>query len=216
MVTTIFPKLESNLEYIHLHKDETDPEVRKEVTQRLATVRNEFEKQLELIGKDKFPSLSDLKIETYNQGLHEMSIKFVSDLNRHYNKIYKIANEEKQEILQSLTKSKADLADFNQLKQAYDNEAIAFMVKNTGTTHRIIEHKNELIQKIYPIFNIPDHPDHVLDFRAQFFQPMKHFGGRYFSTPAFNIFVIWSIVILLFVVLYFDWLRKFLSGFSRR
>ena len=212
----LFPKLESNLEYVQLHKGETDPKMRKEVSHRLATVKNEFEKLLELIGKDKFPSLSDLKVETYDQELHQISMKFISDLNRHYNKIYKIANEEKQEILRSLTESKADLANFNQLQQAYDNEAIAFMVKNTGTAHRIIEHKNELIQKIYPIFNIPDHPDHVFDFRAQFFQPVKHFGGRYFSTPSFNILVIWSMIIFLFIVLYFDWLRKLLSGFSRK
>ena len=83
-----------------------------------------------------------------------------------------------------------------------------------GTKHRLLEHNNEYIQKIYPIYHDPEHPSGPLDFRAQFYQPTKHFAGMWIDTLVFNIIMIWLMSIILLVILYFDGFKRLISIFG--
>jgi hypothetical protein len=51
-------------------------------------------------------------------------------------------------------------------------------------------------------------PSHYFDFSANLYQPTKHFAGFHIDTLYFNLCVIWSMTVLLFVTLYFDVLKK--------
>jgi len=54
----------------------------------------------------------------------------------------------------------------------------------------------------------------VADYRAHFFAPKKNLFGADVSTFLFNILVIWSMAVLLYVTLYFELLRKLLNSFE--
>ncbi|MFN8690508.1 MAG: hypothetical protein ACK5XL_10965, partial [Cyclobacteriaceae bacterium] len=56
---------------------------------------------------------------------------------------------------------------------------------------------------------------HLVDFKAQFYVPSKHFLNTNISTPWFNVLVIGGMIHLGIVALYFDWLRKLLEGGER-
>jgi hypothetical protein len=99
---------------------------------------------------------------------------------------------------------------FEKMKENYQNETIAIMVKNLEEQHRIIEKDGRLIQKIYPIYKDPE-PEHIIDFDAQFYMPAKHFLNRNIDTLFFNTGVIWSMTLILYIMLYFDVLRKLLE-----
>ncbi len=214
--TYLLPRLTADLEYAnhHLHHG-TDLE-KKDAIYRLETVKNELTKELTKIGFDNFPQLGSLTEAGFTKKVHDEAIKFISDLKRYYYQRFNAANDEKNELLKSLTSTPEKEEVLNELRRDYENEAISFMVKNTATEHRILEHNNHLIQKIYPIYMDPEFTDHAMDFRAQFFQPNKHLAGKLIPTPFFNIAVIWVMTIFMFIALYFNWLKILLSGLKRR
>ncbi len=214
--TYLLPRLTADLEYANHHLHHGTDKERKDALYRLKTVKNEFTKELSKIGFNHFPQLESLTADGFTPTVHDEAIKFISDLKRYYYQRFNAANGEKNDLLKSLTSTPEKEAMLNELRRDHENEAISFMVKNTATEHRILEHNNHLIQKIYPIYMDPEFSDHALDFRAQFFQPKKHLFGNLYPTPVFNILVIWVMTIIMFIALYFNWLKILLSGLKRR
>lgn len=104
--------------------------------------------------------------------------------------------------------------DLNQEKNNYYNESLADLVKNVNTKERLIEHEGRMIQQIDPIFQDPK-PQNPLDYRTAFFLPKKDFLGIQFSTYAFNSLAIWLMSISLYIMLYFEILRKLLKAADR-
>ncbi|MEQ8237766.1 MAG: ATP-binding cassette domain-containing protein [Cyclobacteriaceae bacterium] len=211
----LLPQLESDLDFIHLKiKDANQTQVL-EINSKLKTIKNEFGKQLDLIGYDKFPEYEQLTFESFNNNTFEKSIEFIAKLKTFFNLKFKKANDEKQARLKAYNSSQDMRLEFLKMRSQYENEANSQLVKNILTQKRIIEHQNELIQKIYPIYLSPSYPNHPFDFRAQFYQPEKHFGGLYFDTLYFNVTVIWCMTILLFIALYFELLKKLMNIFGQ-
>jgi hypothetical protein len=120
-------------------------------------------------------------------------------------------DRQKEKKIFDLTNTPEKQADFNVFRERYHNEAVADLVKNLSETHRIVEQDGKFVQKIYPIYKDPD-PDHPIDFDAQFYMPAKHFLNRNIDTFYFNTGVIWSMTLVLALALYFDVLRKLISG----
>lgn len=212
----LYPRLESDLERVHHtidglnHQQDTA-----RIAYLLKTIKNEFQKELIKVGADKYPDLNKLEVGLFNDAVYESAMHFLSRLNNYYNLRYKSANEEKQQLLKSLNGTDAQKQAFAELRRNNENEAVAMLVKNLGTQHRILEHNNEMIQKIYPIYHDPEFPAGIVDFRAQFYQPQKHFAGAYIDTFVFNMMVTWLMTIVLFIALYYDWLKKIVSGFRK-
>jgi hypothetical protein len=102
----------------------------------------------------------------------------------------------------------------NQLKDLYHNDNLAEFVRNENVLDKTFIYNNRIIQNTDPVFALPD-PDHLLDYRAHFFAPFKHFGGTLMSTYYFNLAVIWLMTLLLYIALYFEWLRKLIILFSK-
>ena len=102
----------------------------------------------------------------------------------------------------------------NELKNRFYNESLADLVKNVSEKERIIEYQGRLYQQINPIFVDP-RPDGPLDYRAHFFAPQKNLFGSMVSTFWFNNLIIWLMAILLYVTLYFEWLKKLINSFER-
>ena len=105
--------------------------------------------------------------------------------------------------------------DLNAMKDQHFNESLADLVRNIAVKDRIIEFKGSLLQIVDPIFNEPENPNNLLDYRTHFFAPKKHFLGVQFDTYWFNISVIWTMTLLLYIALYFEWLKKIISSFER-
>jgi hypothetical protein len=69
-----------------------------------------------------------------------------------------------------------------------------------------------LLQKAYPIYSEDPRPAGKLDFRAAFYSPEKPFMGKKFDTLYFNICVIWTMTLVLFIALYFEALKKLVNS----
>jgi ABC-type multidrug transport system ATPase subunit/tellurite resistance protein len=201
------PRLLTDLEYVYSNRS-NDAEGS---AYRLLTIRNELNKELSKIGKDKFPQVDQLELNNLDEKLYGETKDFIEKLKSYYNLKSKKAYQVKTELMAALTARVGSSEALSEFRNANENEAISLLVRNTSTKARILEDNNQLIQKIYPIYNDPL-PRHAADFRTQFYAPTKHFGGGFFDTLLFNVVIIWLMSILLVITLYFDIFKRLISG----
>ena len=207
------PELETRLDFVNLHYNNPEPGIRAEVDKRLTLLREEIGRELEEVGRDRFTRLPDLTADRFDSTVYADTKQFFDALKKFYIHRYNAADSKKETDIESRTRTAAQEKEFENWRHAYQNEAIADLVKNTTETHRIIEKDGKLIQKIFPIYKDPD-PDHLVDFDAQFYMPAKHFLNQNIDTYYFNLGVIWSMTIVLALALYFEVLRKVVDGLS--
>ena len=93
------------------------------------------------------------------------------------------------------------------VKRKYHNEKLTEFVENKNDMTRIIEYKGHLYQKIDPIYMDPEHKF----LKAHFYAPRKMIFGNYYHTFWINILVMWFSSIMLYLILYFRLLHKFLD-----
>jgi ABC transport system ATP-binding/permease protein len=87
------------------------------------------------------------------------------------------------------------------------NENLANFVLNRMTTSKIYDSDDRLIQKAYPIFMPPGSRWG----RAHFYAPYKQIGNLKIETLVFNLIQIWFMVVILFVALYYNILKRFIA-----
>ncbi len=206
------PYLESDLDYCHHHLGAEDVEIQELMSGKLDLVRTELKKELSVVGEDKFPQVDDLTIASFDSQLFEETIDFLKALKKFHNNRRNKATREKDQMIAQISKSPEEKQALLDKRDAYQNEYIIRILKNTNTDLRIIEEDGHLIRKVYPIYARDEFPSSPLDFRVNFYYPEKHFLGNYYDTLNFNIAVIWVMTIILFITLYFDLLRRVVTG----
>jgi hypothetical protein len=93
------------------------------------------------------------------------------------------------------------------LKIRYHNEKLTEFVENNNELDKIIEYKGRLYQKMDPIYLDPE-PGFI---KAHFYAPRKMVFGNYYSTFAVNAIIIWCFTLMLYLILYFRLLKRFLD-----
>ncbi len=161
-----------------------------------------------------FGHIDELTIDKYNNEIASKTKDFLKSMKKYYIKTYNFTSEKKDEYISNLQKTSETKEQFLELKNQYNNDNLATLVKNNNAENRIIEKDEMLIQKIDPIFLDPYEYKGPLDFRAHMFAPRKHFAGKLFDTFWFNITVLWTMSLLLYIILSFDGLRRFLGLFG--
>jgi hypothetical protein len=205
-------ELERKRKYILDHKDDKSDSIQQIVKKDLLIIQQSiqngfFKKGLEQElntewTAQKFTPAFATKLEEFLSGYR----KFYQDA---YNRV--VATREAD--MAKVESAKSNPYSLNELKNRYYNESLADLVKNVSEKDRIIEYEGKLYQQINPIFVDP-RPAGPLDYRAHFFAPQKNLLGSMVSTFLFNNIVIWVMTVLLYVTLYFEWLRKLISSFE--
>ena len=209
------PALQTKLNFCNRNLKDPDPEVISQVNGGFALLVHEIGERLEEFGADNLPVYYNLNRKDFNQEAYKKTDEFLKILKRVYIRRYNDAIDRKEAIVKNMTSSPEKRALYEKLRRECHNERIDDMVKKSNEVVRIMEYKNKLVQKIYPIFQEPSDVDHFFDFRTIFFSPTKYFAGSQRDTLGFNIGMIWFMTIILFIALYFDLLRKAINSFSR-
>lgn len=137
----------------------------------------------------------------------EMSLK---NLRLHLSESLEQLLYEKDRLTDSLIEKKGGLEEYNQFKRTYHNAAIAELVKRKDNPEKIIEKNGQLIRKAEPVFNTPL----LKNGRTQFYTAEKRIGDYLMDTFWFNIMVIWIFNIILYIILYYNLLKKTIYYFS--
>ena len=93
------------------------------------------------------------------------------------------------------------------LKQKYHNLAVENLVMNGGSNEYYRETATGLMQKVAPIYKVPDFNTG----RAHFLASEKRIFSVTVRTLYFNVLVIWMMTIILYVALYYNWFRRILN-----
>ncbi len=178
-----------------------------ELKSTLKLLRNELGKELAIVGVSKLPDYQKLTVEAIDNQVIDETLTFLSGLKRYYNN--KSSNAEKQRVadIERIKKNLKSPNDLNTLRNRYQNETVSDLVTNVRSVDRIVVENDHLVQKIYPIYIMPE-SDHFFDFRSQFLVASKPLFGGYVDTFIFNALVIWIMSFFLFVLLYFDVLGR--------
>jgi hypothetical protein len=204
----LIPALESKLAYCVNNRGQWRNSRNEAMANALEVLRNEINNELELVGNDKFREAELLRVGGFDSSVYLKTAHFLSTLKQYYAKKMSTADSRKQKLISELTDSEEKAVSFSRLHDRFTNIAVSDAVKNVSTTDRIVELDGRLVQKIYPIFQDRHHPRHVFDFSANLFQPTKQVWGHTFDTFYFNLAVIWSMTVILFVTLYTDLLSR--------
>lgn len=205
--------LENKIDYIE--NDLKEPGINEKTTNYLVLLRNELSVELPNIRKIPiqnvqqihFNCLDKLTPEHINQSVIDSTRMFIKTLNKVYIRIYNNANDARDNLIREREKNQNEKYRFLELKRRNHNEKLTEFVENNTELVRIIEYKGRLIQKTDPIYLDPVHPF----IKAHFYAPRKMFFGKYHNTFWVNVAVIWAFSLLLYVLLYFRILKRFLD-----
>jgi hypothetical protein len=187
-----------------------------QLTKSLILLRNEIAYELEIVGEDNFPDIKKLAIGKFDSTVYDNSVKFLSTLKQYYLIRQNRAMDMKEKMIAAFTSTPSRKKYFDELREKYENKAVATAVKNIITPNRIVEYNGRLYQRMYPIYLDTHKPSNYFDFSANLFQPTKHFAGNVYNTYYFNLAVMWCMTLFLYITLYFDLLRKFIQLFEQR
>lgn len=195
------PELEERLSLLN---DELNVKGNIEQNKRaLNVLKNEVLREQDSLGASSFNE-SQFNPESFNKDISLHLSDFLNELNAYYLKEFSFANSIKQDKLNTIMKDRKEL--YFQMLDKYHNESVAENVKKIYEKNKIVEYKGRLYQQIDPIFLLPETT------RSHFYAPQKVVFGKYVDTYIFNMAVIWITTLLLYIVLYFDLLHKFIEA----
>jgi ABC-type multidrug transport system ATPase subunit len=177
-----------------------------EFNDKLLVVYNEFRKESLNTPNIKFEFTDSLKPDKVSIDIVNAALVYVESLRRHYIAYYNNAKDRKDAIVTKFQSD--DNTGFLKLRDTYSNESLEEFVTNKNETSKTIEFKGEIIQKLEPIYM-----DSKFKFiRAHFYSPTKQIFGIKVDTFVVNVIVLWVITSLLYLILYFRLLKKFLDS----
>jgi hypothetical protein len=206
-------KLNETLTFIRNNQQSNNDSIQQVLAAKVGLLQRELAKESYKEGLEGI-ALEELEAGRFDEKIQQQLEAYFEAIRLHYLEVYQLA-ETKLEKLPVLRAQMEPGFEVNKYKNLYFNESLDDLVRNLGTEDRIIEADGEFVQLIDPVYHIPEHPAHALDYRAHFFAPQKHLFGQYFDTFYFNIFVIWLMTIFLYGTLYTEALRKLLSLFEK-
>ena len=124
-------------------------------------------------------------------------------LDERMNVIYNLTVEKEDNLVGAIDNKYGEGYALN-LKDKHYNESLAEVVRNLNTSEKVTVYKNHLIPKTENIYFYPIYSDGHWDYRSHFFAPAKKMFLQLFPTFLFNSIVIWTMILLLFILLYLD------------
>ncbi|MCK7537463.1 MAG: hypothetical protein MZV63_44160 [Marinilabiliales bacterium] len=99
------------------------------------------------------------------------------------------------------------------LYNGYHNDKLEEILRKVYEKNKMLEFNDRLVQNADLIYLEPD-PSGPLDFRTHFMAPVKKFMGLTLDTFRFNIYLVLISIIVLYIMLYTEALRRIISYFD--
>jgi hypothetical protein len=177
-----------------------------EFDDNLLLVYNEIKKELTELPDLKFEYSEHLTPERITPEIAKAALNYVEAVRRYYIVYYNNANNQKDAIINKMQKE--DNEGFFKLQARHFNKSLEEFVTDKNETNKTLIYRGELIQKMEPIFMDPKNNF----IKAHFYAPEKKLFGINVDTYVVNVFVLWIMTILLYLVLYFRLLKKLLDS----
>ena len=204
-------ELQKRNRFVRENFESKNDSIKRLVVGHLEILRNVLLEEPYKPGFEKINLNESLAPEKYSKTMGLLLTGYIEQYRGHYQKIY---NDNVLLLEKRMAYDEKIGFNINDEKNKYHNESLSDLVKNITTKARLIEYNGKIIQQINPIYQDPK-PIGVLDYRTAFFLPEKNLLGQTVSTFIFDILVIWMMSLVLYMALYFEWMRKLVDSFGK-
>jgi len=149
---------------------------------------------------------------TFDEKDHSIrqAVNFIEDLNKIYQEKQNELSRKKDAKIMEIDSELGENVLMN-LKREYYNDNVADVVQNALSKKKYFV-ENEMVYQNYDHIFLRDHLDPNYKAAGTFmYVPIKSFFGNKISTFWYNIIIIWFFNMILFIILYFDGLKKLLD-----
>lgn len=176
-----------------------------EISQKLKIIKNEIKKLDVETALPEFNYTESLVPEKFNHEIAELTKEHLAQIKAFYEKRYQNLKRNKDQLINQIEKKEGDQYLYIQ-KMKHHNKSLEILALNSDSKDFYRETPYGYMQKVAPIYKEPD----TIYGRAHFLASQKNVLGYTIDTFIFNLTVIWLMSLFLYVVLYYDWLRKLL------
>jgi ABC transport system ATP-binding/permease protein len=180
------------------------------LSENLSIIKNEINKICIDLDWSQQGCIDLMKASTYQSPLKIIINNFIDKAEKQYIWQYNEAINQRDALYASLVNKFGSEDAFIQFKQKFYNKRIADAVTNENEIKDFNIQDGEMVRVKDAIFRTPESNNG----RAHFYAPVKRISKLTMGTFWFNLIVIWLFSSVLFVILYFDILRKILAYFE--
>jgi len=149
-----------------------------------------------------FTGIDSIKPGLFTAGLGERLALWLNSADSEYRRLSNLADMSLDNYIGS-NKEALDV-----LYNKYHNDKLEDIMRKVYEKNKMLEYKNRLVQNADLIYLEPA-PSGKLNFRTHFMAPVKRFMGLTIDTFRFNILLVLSTLVLLYIMLYTETLRRF-------
>jgi ABC-type multidrug transport system ATPase subunit len=154
------------------------------------------------------PSFMDsISLKLYNPSLNSSIKSFLNTATLVYRSRYNSAVEERDRIYTQMVETLGGADQFLAFRQQYYNKQLADMLTNDKEINNYSVHDGEMVPVKDAIFRDPSEES----WRSHFYSPVKMFFNSKVNSYWFDLAVIWMFSGMLFVLLYYDVIRRLLT-----
>jgi ABC transport system ATP-binding/permease protein len=166
---------------------------------KLDLLRNELSKESSINRLEKFSLINSLTPEEFNPDIADSLGSYLNKMHETYDRIYNLDNEKVDRF------NRANDLEIQRLRNDYYNDKLMEIVTKyyEPGKSKMLEYRNNLVQNYHPIYKDPA-PGNFPEFRTHFFAPSKFFLGRKVDTLIFNVSLVLTGTLLLYILLYLD------------
>jgi len=208
-------ELENKLDFCKRFNNSKNDSIQAIVKNNLLLLNNELNIE-RLINKDiSFQNIVDIDLN--KTATNKTFSKFQTQLamtSAYYKGIYSENTIKKESFIAKQEENKESKIAFTTFRNQYFNESIHDIVKksNIGKTQFVKE--LEIKKVMDPIYTFYPNEGY-LQLKYPLFTPYKYLFKKRVDTFWFNLTVIWFYILILYLLLYYDMLQKFIALFSR-
>lgn len=201
----LIPELLNKLENCERYLENPTEEIN--INKDLTIISNEIKTIEKSFSKPGYKKFKELKKESLSNELINYTRNYLDSKKKYFLKKYNEATSAGDKQFSELTKKYSEKEALIKLKENYFNINLSDLVTNKNSFQTIFETDDRLIQMTKPIYKDPESSIG----RAHFYAPYKNLFGAKIDTVWFNTGFIWFTILLLYIALIFDWLKKLLN-----
>jgi len=183
----------------------------KQLEYNLNVLHNELSKEIKRVPNLEITELGKLTPSLVNSSVLEGIEVSLSELEQYYVSLYNKVNQERENKIAELTSTPELREAYLKKQDEYFNESLEDFATNKNDLKKIVEYREQLVQKQNPVFLSPTGGF----FDAHFYAPSKVLFGKHITTLSANLLVIWLMTIALVVVLFYDGFKKLIDACSK-
>jgi ABC-type multidrug transport system ATPase subunit len=200
----LVPQLEIRMENIQQElTDNKDPE---SIQQDLELLKNELRKLGEQAPPIPAFDVTTLELQSYNESDVNAIRFYLDQVSGLFSNVISETMAERDLITDTLTKMPGGLDAYKNFTNSYENNSLRDMMLIRGLGKKVLEKDGKLIRKHDPAYMIPTSRAG----RAHLYAPVKRIGNQEIDTVWYNVIFLWLYSGLLYLVLYYDLLRRLL------